>query len=141
MRTQKARRWSIIGTMATVLWWGIASLAWAQEDAIIARGRVEYQRSCAVCHGEQGNGNGPMAELLRITRPADLTQIRQRNGGQFPFWRIYRVIDGREEITGHGPRDMPIWGAQYRMIEKDDEDAVQGRIWQLIYYLQSIQEE
>jgi hypothetical protein len=82
-----------------------------------------------------------MAELLRITRPADLTQIRKKNGGQFPFWRMYRVIDGREEVSGHGARDMPIWGGQFRIMQGGNEDAVRGRIWQLIYYLQSIQKE
>jgi len=54
-----------------------------------------------------------MAELLRTTRPTDLTQIRKTHGGQFPFWRVYRVIDGREDVRGHGMRDMPIWGQRY----------------------------
>jgi mono/diheme cytochrome c family protein len=125
----------------TVLCWGTVSLGQAQEDEVIKRGRAGYQQSCAVCHGETGKGNGSMAELLRITRPTDLTQIRKKNGGQFPFWRVYRVIDGREEVTGHGPRDMPLWGAQFRLEQGGNEDEVRGRIWQLIYYLQSIQAE
>jgi hypothetical protein len=82
-----------------------------------------------------------MAELLRTTRPTDLTQLRKKEGGQFPFWRVYRVIDGREEIKGHGTRDMPIWGQTFRLMEGGDEDAVRGRIWQLLYYLQTLQEE
>lgn len=61
--------------------------------------------------------------------------------GQFPFWRTYRIIDGREESRGHGPRDMPLWGDLFRIVEAADEDAVRGRIWQLIYYLESIQKE
>ena len=53
----------------------------------------------------------------------------------------YRVIDGREEVRGHGTRDMPLWGLTFRIGEGGDEDAVKGRIWQLIYYLQTLQEE
>jgi hypothetical protein len=79
-----------------------------------------------------------MAELLRVSRPADLTQLRKKEAGQFPFWRTYRVIDGREEVTSHGPRDIPLWGAQFKIAQGG---VVRGRIWQLIYYLQSIQEE
>ena len=51
------------------------------------------------------------------------------------------ISRGREEISGHGPRDMPLWGDLFRIVEGADEDAVRGRIWQLIYYLESIQEE
>ena len=82
-----------------------------------------------------------MAEQLRVMRPANLATLKKRHGGQFPLWRTYRIIDGREEITGHGPRDMPIWGDWFRIIEGKNEDAVRGRIWQLMYYIESIQEE
>jgi mono/diheme cytochrome c family protein len=138
---QKTHLWRLSGMMAVALCLGTVGLSRAQEDEVIARGRTEYQQSCAVCHGEQGKGNGSMAELLRTTRPTDLTQIRKTHAGQFPFWRVYRVIDGREEIKGHGTRDMPIWGQTFRLMEGGDEDAVRGRIWQLLYYLQTLQEE
>jgi hypothetical protein len=25
------------------------------------------------------------------------------------FWQVYRVIDGRAEVEGHGTREIPIW--------------------------------
>jgi len=122
-----------------------ARLSLAQEEQILARGQVHYQRYCSVCHGPQGKGKGPLAEYLRIT-PTNLTQISKKNEGTFPFWRMYRIIDGREEIRGHGTRLMPIWGDEIRTDEKDalpkfQEDLVAGRIWQMLSYLQSLQEK
>ena len=124
---------------------GSPRLSRAQEEQILARGQSHYQRYCSVCHGEQGRGKGPLVEYLKIT-PTDLTQITKQNGGQFPFWRVYRIVDGREEVRGHGTRAMPIWGDEIRMDETKalpqfQEDLVAGRIWQLISYLESIQEK
>lgn len=124
---------------------GSAGLSLAREDQILTRGQLHYQRYCSVCHGEQGKGTGPLAEYLKLA-PTDLTQISKKNGGQFPFWRVYRIVDGREEVRGHGTRAMPIWGDEIRMDEKKalpqfQEDLVAGRIWQMISYLESIQEK
>ena len=145
VRHDISRRWlrkrkSLIGGMALVLCWLTLSPALAQKDEVIAKGKHLYQRACAVCHGNHGRGDGTMAEHLQSLRPADLTQIKKQHGGQFPFWQMYQIIDGRKNITGHGPRDMPIWGDWFRLIEGQDEDAVRGRIWQLLYYLESIQD-
>jgi hypothetical protein len=82
-----------------------------------------------------------MMNLLTV-KPADLTQLNKSNNGTFPFWRVYRVIDGREEIRGHGTRDMPIWG-QVFFLQADTspvaQSQVRGRILELIYYLEAIQ--
>lgn len=117
----------------------------AQEAHTIVRGQFHYQRYCAVCHGEQGTGNGPMAEYLKVP-PADLTQLSKKNGGQFPFWQAYRIVEGREAVRGHGTREMPIWGEELRREEKAapprlHEDLVAGRIWQILWYVQSLQEQ
>ena len=73
-----------------------------------------------------------------LSKPADLTQLTKNNDGQFPFWRMYRVIDGREEVKAHGPRTMPIWGVELQVVEGSELRAT-GRILELIYYLKSIQ--
>ena len=82
-----------------------------------------------------------MAELLRAV-PADLTQLKKKNGGQFPFWRIYGTIDGREEVMAHGTRTVPVWSAHF-LTEAGgqplDEHRAMGRILALVYYLESIQ--
>jgi hypothetical protein len=79
--------------------------------------------------------------LLTI-KPPDLRHLRERHGGTFPFWYVYRVIDGREVIRGHGTEDMPIWGTIF--IEQEEgtiarESRALGRILSLLYYVQSIQ--
>jgi mono/diheme cytochrome c family protein len=124
---------------------GGVGLSLAQEEQIIARGQLHYQRYCSACHGEQGKGNGPVAEYLKVT-PADLTQLSKQNGGHFPFWRVYRIVDGREAVRGHGTREMPIWGEEIRVDAREavprlQEDLVAGRLWQMISYLQSIQDK
>ena len=150
MDTQIQTRWwpkreILAGLMAAALLWAIPGPGLAQEDKILASGELEYQRYCVVCHGENAKGNGIMADLLLI-KPADLTQLSKKNGGDFPFWRTYRIIDGREEIRVHGARAMPVWGDRFRAEEGEEGpaawvDLARGRIWQLVYYLQSIQEK
>jgi mono/diheme cytochrome c family protein len=43
------------------------------DDISINRGKELFQINCAVCHGEQGKGDGPVASFLQKTKPADLT--------------------------------------------------------------------
>jgi mono/diheme cytochrome c family protein len=115
----------------------------AQEQEVAAAGKIPYDQRCAVCHGEGGKGNGIVANVLMV-KPADLTQLSKKSGGTFPFWRVYSVIDGREEVKGHGPRDMPIWGQEFRSQAATSpvaESVVRGRILELVYYIQSLQDK
>lgn len=117
--------------------------ALAQETEVIAGGDLEYQNHCAICHGVDGKGRGIMNKFLTI-QPADLTQVSKKNADRFPFWQVYRVIDGREEIRGHGTREMPIWGARFQAEAKGSDPGSRaqaaGRILSLVFYLQHIQE-
>ena len=76
--------------------------------------------------------------------PANLTQLAKKNGDKFPFWQVYRTIDGREEFRGHGTREMPIWGARFRSEAGGNDPGSRaqaaGRILSLVFYLQHIQE-
>ena len=125
------------------------SVTLAQTDPEQAPAATEFRNSCAVCHGLDGQGNGPMAVLIKV-KPPDLTSLAARNGGTFPFDYVMRVIDGRAAIGPHGTRDMPVWGDRYmrdfpktHMQEsyrsKTAEPLVRARILELTYYLQSIQ--
>jgi mono/diheme cytochrome c family protein len=123
-----------------------AAPANAQDKELISAGKQEFRHSCVVCHGLTGRGESVMTtlNLLKI-KPPDLRQLRKRNNGTFPFWQMYRVIDGRQEIMAHGSREMPVWGNVFIRQEggttiADDARAV-GRILQLLYYLESIQEQ
>ena len=131
-----------------------ATFALAAPPATAADGDVvgeaEFRRHCAVCHGIGARGAGPLAGLLR-EGPIDLTQLTKQNDGVFPLDRIYRVIDGRYEVAAHGTRSMPVWGERYMKdaasvygpgdVEKLRERVVQGRILELVFYLQTVQEE
>jgi mono/diheme cytochrome c family protein len=121
----------------------VLRLAHAQEMEVIMAGELEYRQHCAVCHGADGKGYGSMRRFLTV-EPSDITQIAKKNGSRFPFWQIYRIIDGREEVRGHGTREMPVWGARFRSQAGGDDmgsrSQVAGRILSLVFYLQQIQE-
>ena len=107
-------------------------------------GEAEYLNSCAVCHGLEGKGDGPLGDVL-MKRPADLTHISDRNGGTFPYAHIFAVIDGRYGVPSHGEREMPVWGRQF--LEDDvrlygpagGEIVTTERIHELAGYVQSLQ--
>lgn len=120
--------------------------AFAQSPRItVDLGRQEYQAKCAVCHGQDGRGNGPMAGFM-TKRVSDLTMLSRGNNGIFPMNRVFESITG-DAVPSHGTRDMPIWGRQYRMDAADyymdtpyDADAyVRLRVLATIEYLSRIQ--
>lgn len=103
-----------------------------------------YLEACATCHGETGNGDGPLAELMKITVPA-LTGLSAANEGVFPMLDVIHVIDGRQSVRGHG-NPMPVWGKHFEIQADVDghgpygsEAVVRGRILSIAYYLESIQ--
>lgn len=88
------------------------------QDA--ARGAVLYTDFCAVCHGAEAAGDGPMAEVLTLA-PPDLRRLSE--GGAFPVLRVARQIDGRNPLLAHGG-EMPLFGTWF---EGDGADvAVSG---------------
>ncbi len=139
-QTQKTKRLlPHCSATIVVLFCLYAQTGMAQEDEITAGGRFHYQSHCAGCHGVNGSGDGRMVGELR-SQPANLTQLAKHNGGQFPFWKVYRVIDGREEVAAHGSRVMPIWGVWFQATEGSELRAT-GRILELVHYLKSIQRQ
>jgi mono/diheme cytochrome c family protein len=123
--------------LAGVLY-GYAGPSASQNPGAIASGKLEFQTSCAVCHGNNAAGNGPMAAVLNVP-PADLTTLAKNNNGAFPFLRVIETIDGRYDTIAHGGRDMPIWGIRYR--ENQDPALARARILDLTLYLESIQDK
>ena len=123
---------------------GVAS-ADANGQGILQASAVEFQSSCAVCHGETGHGDGNLAAYLTV-KPADLTKLTANNHGEFPFLKVFQVIDGRTLVSGHGDRAMPVWGTRYQQDIGETfgpyggEIAVRARVLDLVYYIQSIQE-
>lgn len=130
--------------------WTVLGMALLCSGAVLAQqkvdfGKREFEANCASCHGMDGKGKGPFAELLRRA-PPDLTQLAKNNQGVFPMNRLYEVIDGAN-VPAHGGRDMPIWGRDYRMKDAErymeapyDADAlVRSRILALLEYINRLQ--
>lgn len=111
----------------------------AQSSGPTEHGSTVFRTYCASCHGESARGDGPLAEALR-RRPPDLTGIATRHDGVFPTEKVYRIIDGRERVPGHGGPDMPVWGDAFlRSSETATKETVSSRIRRLVEYLDSIQ--
>jgi mono/diheme cytochrome c family protein len=101
-------------------------------------GPALYKAYCAVCHGPDGNGGGPMAVALKV-RPADLTRIAAHNHGVFPTERVEKIISGDQQIpAGHGTREMPVWGPVFSQIEWD-RDLSPMRLRNLAKYIEGMQ--
>lgn len=145
----KRKTTALVVAICTAL--GISGNALADSKKNVDPGKGEYISRCAACHGADGKGGGEMKDVLKVA-PADLTVLAMKNGGVFPFDRVYAVIDGREVVKGHGSRDMPVWGKVFieKMTEKSEyyfggpeenemEVYARTRILALIDYLNRIQ--
>jgi mono/diheme cytochrome c family protein len=145
--TQETLMKSVHGKSLMVIGALMLSLpAWAQPKVDV--GKLEYESHCAICHGDNGRGNGEMRKFL-TKAPTDLTTMAKRNGGVFPNQLAWEMIDGRStvEIGAHGTRAMPIWGRQYRVEAMSQTDTafqpewyVRNRIVALLDFLSRIQE-
>jgi len=126
-----AIKWIII--TSTII--GFSASASAQG---IAEGKIQYQSSCAACHGIDAKGDGPVSTALK-TRPADLTVLAKNNNGVFPYDIVYQVIDGRNStIPSHDTREMPVWGYQFG---PPQAFRFKRHILAVIDYLKSVQQK
>jgi len=92
----------------------------------VQAGRRLFDRSCAYCHGLDGDGNGPVAGFLSV-RPRDFTRgvykFRTTESGSIPTeLDIYRTIS-----RGVHGTEMMAWSS-----------LTDRELWQLVYYLQSL---
>ena len=73
-------------------------------------------------------------------KPSNLTEIAKRNGGEFPTDLVFRTVDGRQPVRGHGGPDMPAWGDMFlKSREGGDANSVRDTIGSLVEYLHSLQ--
>lgn len=107
-------------------------------------GRALFMENCAVCHGADAKGDGPLARDM-AKAPKDLTLIRARNGGDFPRAQVMSTIDGYTRADISGP-DMPEFGALLDgdLIPFDSGDGIQTptprKLVALLEYIESVQE-
>jgi mono/diheme cytochrome c family protein len=113
-----------------------AGAARAAEDDTGAR---LYLNHCAACHGDDGEGGGPVAATMNVAVP-NLRALAQRNAGVFPADAVTAYIDGRELKAAHGDRQMPIWGDVFRGPEQGTaERTVRRRITALVDFIAILQ--
>ena len=111
----------------------------AEIDQSRSAGADLFRRYCASCHGATARGDGPLADAMR-RRPPNLTELRKRNAATYSSDLVYRIIDGRKQVRGHGGPDMPVWGDAFsRSLEGSSEDGIRKRIQALVDYVDSIQ--
>ena len=103
-----------------------------------ASGKEMYLAYCASCHGTHAKGDGPAAGALKIP-PADLTALAQKNNGKFPSNHLAALLNGQEEVTAHGSKDMPVWGPVFFRLSHGHVTEVQQRISNLTVYIESLQ--
>ena len=107
------------------------------------QGRAYFLRYCASCHGVEGKGNGTVSRSLKI-KPADLTQLQQRNKGQFPLEKVMATIDGRTRIEAHGESKMPVWGELFEKEatpQKDPTAAATVKVKVIADYVATLQRQ
>jgi mono/diheme cytochrome c family protein len=112
---------------------GFSTCGFAEETNL---GKMDYESSCAACHGENGKGDGAVKVELK-TKPTDLTLLANNNGGVFPTDVLYQIIDGRRTVRAHGTFEMPVWGFEFQRSGSDD--VTRNRILAIVAYLRSIQ--
>jgi mono/diheme cytochrome c family protein len=90
----------------------------AATEASLARGREIYASSCAICHGVQGRGDGPLARTM-VPRPSDfrLHMIEGHTDAQLFEW------------VSNGVPETAMQGFATQLSEEDR--------WNVINYLQT----
>ena len=81
------------------------------DAAMVVRGKRVYEAKCAICHGEQGGGDGPDAADLRV-KPASFQDTAMVAGMTDAYW-FWRVSEGADvEPFRSGGSLMPAWKAE-----------------------------
>lgn len=108
----------------------------------VAQPSSDFATYCAVCHGARGLGDGPAAEG-KAKKPADLTRLSARNGGEFPTTRVMSQIWGYAGGKGHGvmPEFAPLMEGDKVLFDGGDGIATPTpeRLVALAEYLKGIQ--
>ncbi len=86
-------------------------------DAIFKKGKELFTANCAHCHGEQGNGNGPMVASGAYVGVPDYKNVVATEGQMF-----YSIYYGKGAMGGHAS-----------MLNKKE-------IWTLVHYVRKFQD-
>jgi len=101
-------------------------------------GKAMYNEYCAVCHGQDGRGNGPAAPAMKKT-VTDLTKLAMNNKGNFPDAKVGHAIEGDPLLVSHGSLDMPVWGNLFKSLSGSTDSIVRMRVVNLTDYIKTLQ--
>jgi mono/diheme cytochrome c family protein len=103
-------------------------------EKLTARGREDYRRACAPCHGADGHGSAD-------GRAPDLTRLAERLGDRFTHQYVVDVITGEREVQAHGPREMPVWNERFGDTGPEAAAALwaQSRVDAMATHVESLQ--
>ncbi len=86
-------------------------------EGIFAKGKELYNVNCAHCHGDKGDGNGPMVESGAYVGAAVLTSLEISDGQMF-----YSIYYGKGQM-----------GAHSSILNKEE-------IWTVIHYINKLKD-
>ncbi len=119
--------------ISLVLWSVLAATALAQSEADVEAGRKRYEKRCAHCHGESGDGIGPATDYVNPV-PRDFTS------GVYKFRTRHETEDGnilpsdddiyRSICEGLHGSSMPKWCSFFS----------EPQVWQLVHYIKTFAE-
>jgi mono/diheme cytochrome c family protein len=116
---------TVFGVVALLICGATAVLAESKGDA--ARGKELYALYCVSCHGEKGDGKGPVGMTLQPP-PRDFTTAGFLYGGTDQD--IFDVITNGAAAKG-GSALMTPWGA---VISEEDR-------WSIVRYVRSLEKK
>lgn len=101
-----------------------------------------YASYCAVCHGDNGKGDGPAAAAMTPSL-RDLTTLSKSNSGKFPRTRVFfAILNGKVLPQGEQDNEMPGWAEPFFSMcvgQRGCGAEVQMRVVRLTDYLESLQ--
>lgn len=131
----------MLGAVVLLLLGSVALAAQQPDKQAAVVGAGLFRSYCASCHGASAQGDGSVAEFLKV-KPANLTEIADRNNGEFPFDKVRDIIDGRVKVKGHGHGEMPVWGDAFQVAAGGASDEqVDQKILNLTQFLWTLQDE
>ena len=105
-----------------------------RDAAILEMGAGAFQTNCAVCHGAEGLGDGPMAERLQVAgyggTPANLTAggptVNKSDG------EVYLIVTSGFAGTYGLPADSFVMPPFKKLLPAEER-------WALVHYIRSLQ--